>query len=167
MRGRLLAAFLVFAVILSCFVVASPKASAWMPTENTWISDDDGLATDPNNWENGTPFMDSLLWFTGDHQGNCTWDFPAGGINMAWGTNINRFQGFVFTDEYNGTVIIQTHVFIYMGIITYPVGPGVDPHYPSALDWLTMDNATLLLVILFISGLIFLFVMMVLSKRRG
>lgn len=165
MRGAFLAAFLVFAVILSGFVVVSPKVSAWMPTENTWISDDDGLATDPGNWENGTPFMDSLLWFTGEHNGNCTWDFPAG-INMAWGTNINRWQGINFVDGYNGSVVIQTYFYIYQGIIPFPVDPGVDPHYPGPFDWLNMSNSMFLLVVLVVGGILFMLILAIISRRR-
>lgn len=166
MRGAFLAAFLVFAVILSGFVVVSPKASAgWMPTENTWISDDDGLATDPNNWENGTPFMDQVLWFTGDHNTNCTWDFPSG-IQMAWGVNINRFAGFNFVHNYTAGIYIQTYVYIYQGLVPFPIEPGPNPNYPGPFDWLTMSNAMFLLVVLIVAGVFFIFIMALLARRR-
>lgn len=164
MRMAFLAIFLAsFLICSSIAIVNMGQASAWVPEQNTWISDDDGLASDSGNWENGTPFMDQVLWFTGDHNGNCTWDFIP--QQMAWGWNINRFASILFVN-YTGSIEMETYIYIYQGTIPYPIEPGPDPHFPGPFDWLYMSNQMLLLVVLLAGGLIFLFIMAIISRRR-
>jgi hypothetical protein len=165
MRGVSVA--LLLSLLLSSLLVVvinAPTVSAWVPTQNTWIADSDGLASNGNNWENGSLFMDQIVWFTGDHVANCTWDFVS--VQMAWGWNINRFAEIRFVDNYTGSVQVTTYIYIYQGIIPFPIGPGPDPHYPGPLDWLTMSQGTLLLLVVFGGGLVFLLILAILSKRR-
>lgn len=165
MRDALLAVALSALLFGSALVIVQlPGVSAWVPTENTWISDDDGLASDGGNWENGSLFMDQVLWFTGSHNGNCTWNFIA--VNMAWGTNINRFAAIIMQPEYNGSIMFATYIFLYQGIIPYPIDPGPDPHYPGPFDWLTMSNSQMLLLMILAGGMIFLLSLAIMSRRR-
>ena len=156
---------LIVMVIISLLAIPllSNNASAWLPEENTWISDAPGNASNTGNWENGTPLQDQTLWFTGAHNGNCTWDIKDS--QMPWGLN-QAIYAQLRLINYTGTITITSSIVI-AGYGSIFVNPDDHTTYPGAMDWLTMSNGMSLLVVLFVAGALFILITYLIMKRRN
>ena len=154
---------IVVVISLLSMPLLSNNASAWLPSENTWISNSPGYANDNGNWENGTPLQDQTLWFIGTHNGNCTWNMQD--KQMPWGKSISIFSQLRLIN-YTGTITVTSSIIV-AGYGAIQPDPYDHTTYPGAMDWLTMSDGMSLLVVLFVAGALFILITYLVMKRRN